>query len=80
MRLGPLGTLWDVLEMRNGRGDRIRTCDILLPKQARYRAAPLPDPSLVDGIQLKPDLVPDLGNGGPGRIRTRDLAVMSGQL
>ena len=27
----------------NGRGDRIRTCDILLPKQARYRTAPLPD-------------------------------------
>ena len=26
-----------------GRGDRIRTCDILLPKQARYQAAPLPD-------------------------------------
>ncbi len=28
---------------RSGRGDRIRTCDILLPKQARYRAALLPD-------------------------------------
>ena len=27
----------------SGRGDRIRTCDILLPKQARYRAALLPD-------------------------------------
>ena len=27
----------------HGRGDRIRTCDILLPKQARYQAAPLPD-------------------------------------
>lgn len=27
----------------DGRGDRIRTCDILLPKQARYRTAPLPD-------------------------------------
>ncbi len=26
-----------------GRGDRIRTCDILLPKQARYRTALLPD-------------------------------------
>lgn len=26
-----------------GRGDRIRTCDILLPKQARYQTAPLPD-------------------------------------
>ena len=29
----------------NGRGDRIRTCDILLPKQARYQTAPLPDAS-----------------------------------
>lgn len=26
----------------NGRGDRIRTCDILLPKQARYQTALLP--------------------------------------
>ena len=28
-----------------GRGDRIRTCDPLLPKQMRYRTAPLPDPT-----------------------------------
>ena len=28
---------------RNGRDDRIRTCDILLPKQARYQTAPHPD-------------------------------------
>src|SRR5688500_18405555 len=27
----------------NGRGDRIRTCDPLLPKQMRYQAALLPD-------------------------------------
>jgi hypothetical protein len=27
----------------SGRGDRIRTCDILLPKQARYQTALLPD-------------------------------------
>ena len=26
----------------HGRDDRIRTCDILLPKQARYQAAPRP--------------------------------------
>ena len=25
------------------RGDRIRTCDPLVPNQMRYRAAPLPD-------------------------------------
>ena len=53
---------------KTGRGDRIRTCDILLPKQARYRTAPLPDL----GIFMR--------FGGPGRTRTRDLAVMSGQL
>ena len=27
----------------DGRGDRIRTCDPLLPKQMRYQAALLPD-------------------------------------
>ena len=26
-----------------GRGDRIRTCDPLLPKQMRYQTAPLPE-------------------------------------
>ena len=29
--------------LMNGRGDRIRTCDPLLPKQMRYQAALLPD-------------------------------------
>ena len=28
---------------KNGRDDRIRTCDILHPKQARYQTAPRPD-------------------------------------
>ncbi|MDB5714778.1 MAG: hypothetical protein JWO15_2175 [Sphingomonadales bacterium] len=27
----------------NGRGDRIRTCDPLVPNQVRYQPAPLPD-------------------------------------
>ncbi len=27
----------------NGRGDRIRTCDPLVPNQMRYQAAPLPE-------------------------------------
>jgi hypothetical protein len=31
-----------VLDRKNGRGDRIRTCDPLLPKQMRYQAALLP--------------------------------------
>ena len=29
----------------DGRGDRIRTCDPLVPNQMRYQAAPLPDMS-----------------------------------
>jgi hypothetical protein len=30
----------------DGRGERIRTSDLLLPKQARYRAALRPEPCL----------------------------------
>ena len=29
-----------------GRGDRIRTCDPLVPNQVRYQPAPLPDMSM----------------------------------
>ena len=32
---------------KNGRGARIRTEDFLLPKQARYRAAPRPDKRVI---------------------------------
>ncbi len=32
-----------LLKPNDGRGDRIRTCDPLFPKQMRYQAAPLPD-------------------------------------
>lgn len=28
-----------IIALAGGRSDRIRTCDLLLPKQARYRAA-----------------------------------------
>ena len=31
------------LRLKSGRGDRIRTCDPLLPKQMRYQTALLPD-------------------------------------
>ena len=34
------------LAIESGRDDRIRTCDILLPKQARYQTAPRPDTRL----------------------------------
>jgi hypothetical protein len=67
-----------MLKLENGRGDRIRTCDILLPKQARYRTAPLPD--LGYSINAIPNFRHTAKDGGPGRTRTRDLAVMSGQL
>jgi hypothetical protein len=30
-----------------GRGDRIRTCDPLVPNQVRYQPAPLPDGAAV---------------------------------
>ena len=66
----------------NGRGDRIRTCDPLFPKQMRYQAAPLPD-IFVHALAVRenPKRIAILpASGGPGRIRTRDLAVMSGQL
>ena len=36
-------TIPRIVDIENGRGDRIRTCDPLLPKQMRYQAAPLPD-------------------------------------
>ena len=45
--------------MEDGRGDRIRTCDILLPKQARYQTALLPD---VGGLS---------GEVGPPSIKHR---------
>ena len=37
---------------KNGRDDRIRTCDILLPKQARYQAAPHPDVRLDESLYM----------------------------
>ena len=36
----------------NGRGDRIRTCDPLLPKQMRYQTALLPDTAAAVIIML----------------------------
>ena len=37
----------------NGRDDRIRTCDILLPKQARYQTAPHPDAAQQEKVYQK---------------------------
>ncbi len=31
------------LEIKNSRGDRIRTCDLLTPSQTRYQTAPHPE-------------------------------------
>jgi hypothetical protein len=53
---------------KSGRGDRIRTCDILLPKQARYRAALLPDDRTraLDSarVQVHPARTADKEKGG----------------
>ena len=73
----------------DGRGDRIRTCDPLLPKQMRYQAALLPDfakassgkPAEASYSAGFPTEAPQgAAAGGPGRIRTCNLAVMSGRL
>jgi hypothetical protein len=45
----------------DGRGERIRTSDPLVPNQVLYQAEPLPD-LLLDGC---------LPNGTPGLFRTR---------
>ena len=47
----PFKEFAEVSKLKNGRGDRIRTCDPLVPNQMRYQAALLPDiiPALVAG-------------------------------
>ena len=66
--------------IKDGRGDRIRTCDPLLPKQMRYQAAPLPDSPQLGPIVTLANPPIGCADGGPGRIRTSNLAVMSGRL
>ena len=46
-----------------GRGDRIRTCDPLVPNQMRYQAAPLPEPALPLG-QASGEHNPIVATGG----------------
>ena len=36
-----------------GRGERIRTSDLLLPKQARYQAAPHPDVLILNAPSIR---------------------------
>ncbi len=38
----PFDMLAEGLDLKNSRGDRIRTCDLLVPNQSRYQAAPRP--------------------------------------
>ena len=59
---------------KTGRDGRIRTGGPLLPKQMRYQAAPLPDNHTSNQSTTL------IETGGPGRIRTYNLAVMSGRL
>ena len=52
----------------NGREDRIRTCDPLVPNQVRYRPAPLPDYLMfVHALSF----TPVKNSSGEGGIRTR---------
>jgi hypothetical protein len=46
----PFDVLAEGLFIQSGRGDRIRTCDLLTPSQARYQTAPRPDDDRIDGI------------------------------
>jgi hypothetical protein len=48
----------------------------------RYQAAPLPDDPLLGPIIVRanPSELVTREDGGPGRIRTYNLAVMSGRL
>ena len=39
----PRGVKFPDLRRKSGRGERIRTSDLLLPKQSRYQAALRPD-------------------------------------
>ena len=41
--------MWTLLNPLKSRGDRIRTCDLLVPNQSRYQAAPRPEAGTVSG-------------------------------
>lgn len=49
-----------VMNTRYGPSDRIRTCGILLPKQARYQTAPRPEG--VEQLRSKPCVSQSEGN------------------
>ena len=61
----------------NGRGDRIRTCDILLPKQARYRAALLPEPPMPLGFERAEGKRKELPGRGERRVPELSIAAIS---
>ncbi len=58
----------------NGRGERIRTSDPLLPKQVRYQAALRPEPVLPARARLTSQ--PHMGRC-PGKPRRRRLSESS---
>ena len=45
-----LGITEQFIESKSGRGDTIRTCDPLLPKQVLYQAELRPDPFISNGL------------------------------
>jgi hypothetical protein len=56
----------------NGREDRIRTCDPLVPNQMRYQAAPLPDNG-VPGETRTPNLLIRSQTLYPVELRARNI-------
>ena len=54
------GSTIELRPQEYGRDDRIRTCDILLPKQARYQTAPRPEG--VEQLRSKPCVSQSEGN------------------
>ncbi len=53
----PLNYTRTYMRKNNGREDRIRTCDPLVPNQMRYQAAPLPEKHGVPGETRTPNLL-----------------------
>ena len=66
----PFSRTWVYLQLRNGREDRIRTCDPLVPNQVLYQAELLP---VFQTIYLLHHYI----YGAPDRSRTHNLLIRS---
>lgn len=63
-------TPWVAVGTKKSRGGRIRTDDILLPKQALYQAELRP-------VKCSANEMPVYKNGGSGRDRTADTRIFN---